>query len=212
MKSMRWMELKKIEKGLIAAILLLSVIASASAAIGTASACGDCGCPSECLRTIVVTSGTSDYVRILKEGQTRYKPAVETWVHPLWPTIEGAAWISSSYNVEDPAEDSWRQFLRIGYIPGRVVSASINITADNAYRLFVNGKLVGSDGTVYGPGPYPQPWNWQSIEEYDLTSVLRPGLNCMRVAVRNYGLEGATCQTNPTGLIYRIDITYRVHC
>jgi hypothetical protein len=209
MKSMRWMELKKIEKGLIAAILLLSVIASASAVIGTASACGECGCPSECLRTMVVTSGTMDYVKILKEGRTRYKPAVQTWVHPDWPTIEGAAWISSSYHAEDPVEDSWRQFLRIGYIPGRVVSASINITADNAYRLFVNGKLVGSDGTVYGPGPYPQPSNWQSIEEYDLTSVLRPGLNWMRVVVRNYKMDNGDWQHNPTGLIYRIDITYR---
>jgi hypothetical protein len=191
------------KKGLIAAILLLSVFASAFAMIGTASACG------ERLGTMVVTSGTKDQVKMLNAH--RYKLAVETWVHPLWPTIEGAAWISTSYYVEDPVSDSWRQFQRTFCIPGRVVSASINITADNAYELYVNGKLVGSDGVVYGDGPNPQPWAWNSIEKYDLTSVLRCGSNTISVVVRNWALDGGTAQDNPTGLIYRIDITYRVY-
>lgn len=34
--------------------------------------------------------------------------AVATWVHPYWPTISGATWISTAYYVEEPVPDSWR--------------------------------------------------------------------------------------------------------
>jgi hypothetical protein len=179
------------KKGLIGAILLLSVFASAFAMIGTASACG------ERLGTMVVTSGTKDQVKML-DGHW-YKRAVATWVHSYWPTIEGAAWISTSYYVEDPVSESWRQFKRTFCIPGHVVSASINITADDAYQLYVNGKLVGSACSYW------------DTEKYDVTSVLRCGQNSINVVVQNGAADGSTWDNNPTGLIYRIDITYRVY-
>jgi hypothetical protein len=161
---------------------------------------------------MVVASGTSDWVRIMEIG-TAYKPAVETWVHPLWPAIGGAVWISSNYTVEDPAVDSWRAFLRMFYVPGSVVSASINITTDNAYILYVNGELIGSDGNVYGPPPSPRNGEYASIEEYDLTSILEEGINWIWIVLRNYEpLTTATWQSNPTGLIYRLRVTYKVPC
>lgn len=200
-------EMKSLRKyGLLVSMVTLALVIVFGQFSDVVSACGTC----TCTREMVMTSGTRDWVKIM-EGGGRWKRAVETWVHPWWPTIEGAAWISSSYHVEEPEEDSWRKFTRIFCIPGCVVSASMNISGDNAYKLYVNGKLVGSDGTVYGPAE-PDPYEWSTIEEYDLTSTLRPCLNWIKVVVRNYKSDGGTWEINPTGLVYRIHITYKVRC
>lgn len=198
--------MKKLRKySLLVSMVALALVIMVGQFSDVVSACGGC------TREMVVTSGTKDLVKIMGTRRARYKQAVETWVQPLWPTIEDAAWISSNYTVEDAENESWRSFIRIFCIPGGVVSASINITADNAYELYVNGKLVGSDGIVYGYVDDPQSWNWQSIEEYDLTSTLRSCLNCITVVVRNYEQDGGDWYHNPTGLIYRIHITYSTH-
>lgn len=47
--------------------------------------------------------------------------AVATWVHPSWPSIPDATWISTASNVEDPVNDSWRWFHDERGGPGSVL-------------------------------------------------------------------------------------------
>ena len=128
-------------------------------------------------------------------------PAVATWVHPSWPSIPGATWISTADYVEDPVLDSWRKFHteidlpeKGCYLTGSVVLA----TSDNAEEIYFNGELVGSDGEVQGP--FTDDHEWNTVIEYPVIPV--PGTNSMEFIVRNYGQAGASQTSNPTGLIY----------
>lgn len=56
----------------------------------------------------------------------------------------------------------------------------INISADNRYRLFVNGKAV-----CFGPERAdPEHWRYESI---DISSFLKPGKNVLAAEVWNFG-------------------------
>jgi len=121
--------------------------------------------------------------------------AVATYVHPSWPSILDATWISTAYYTEEPvANNSWRWFhdeINIqGYpLAGNVVSA----TADNAEEVYLNGVSIGSNN------------NWASISNYTISP--QPGLNTLDFIVRNYA--GSTDpKSNPTGLIYKTTISY----
>ena len=124
-----------------------------------------------------------------------------------WIEIEGATWITYDFEVFAPSDNSWYVYKKSFEIPGEVGSATMYITADNAYMLHVNGRLVGRDGNLYQPAPETDPKNWQSVEIYDVTKALREGNNNIVVYVRNYGMTDGTWQRNPTGLIFKIDIT-----
>ncbi|MDX1962124.1 MAG: HEAT repeat domain-containing protein [Pirellulales bacterium] len=52
-------------------------------------------------------------------------------------------------------------------------SADIQITADNAYELFVNGRSVGKGD------------KWQLLDTYDISKYLIKGRNCVAVKVEN---------------------------
>ena len=66
-----------------------------------------------------------------------------------WISLDGATWISYDYQIEKPSENSWCVFSKQFEIPGEVIAASIEITADNAYRLFVNGGFIGEERARY---------------------------------------------------------------
>ena len=127
-------------------------------------------------------------------------PAVATWVHPNWIlkiSIPGATWISTAEYVEDPVNNSWRWFHdeitlpeKGYYIAGSVVLA----TADNAEEVYFNEESVGSNG------------NWTVPTEYSIEP--QPGLNTLDFIVRNYAQAGGSAASNPTGLIYKVTVTY----
>ncbi len=54
-----------------------------------------------------------------------------------------------------------------------IKSATVAITADNIYELFINGQKVGTDG------------NWNTIESYDVTKLLKTGKNVIAVKATN---------------------------
>jgi len=130
--------------------------------------------------------------------------AVAAWVHPSWPNIADATWISTAYYTEDSA-DSWRWFQEQIEIPGYPVSGSIDVsaTSDNAEEFYFNGALIGSDGEVQGP--FTDNHEWNTIINYGIDP--EKGTNTLDFIVRNYGVAG-TPTTNPTGLIYRAEIEY----
>ncbi|MFW9804694.1 MAG: hypothetical protein ACFFFC_18705 [Candidatus Thorarchaeota archaeon] len=129
-------------------------------------------------------------------------PAVGTWIHPSWPSIPDATWISTAYYVEDPPADTWRKFHDEVYLPekGCYLTGSIMLaTSDNAEAFYFNGEFVGADGEVQGD--FTDDYEWSTIVEYPVMPV--PGTNSIDFIVRNYPQAGGSETSNPTGLIYK---------
>ena len=149
---------------------------------------------------------------------TEYKPvgdpawgaaqnALATWVHPSWPTILGATWISTSYQIENARMDSWRWFSKtVDLCEGATnVSGFITATSDNAEEVYVNGSFRGSDGEVQGSFVDNQEWNTIKIYLFEPGPVDTLQLDFI---VRNYAYNTDNYQTNPTGLIFDATIDY----
>lgn len=167
------------------------------------------------LMPLTVVTGSGEKVALFRNRRPIWQPVIDVASTDYadlgalpWIEIEGATWITYDFEVFAPSDNSWYVYKKSFEIPGKVVSATMYITADNAYMLHVNGRLVGRDGNLYQPSPETDPKNWQSVEEYDVTKALREGNNNVVVYVRNYGMTDGIWQKNPTGLIFKIDITY----
>ncbi len=114
-----------------------------------------------------------------------------------WDTIEGAPYIWKTQLVSaDEARngESGVVFSKEFSLPATAtdITAKIQINADDYYELYLNGVLVGKNGTH---------WN---IETYTIHPV--PGANTIKVSVGNRsGCADAGC--NPAGLTYKAVIT-----
>ena len=168
------------------------------------------------LQTMFIATGEGEEVAFFKSGKIIWQPVVDvestSYYAELgalpWIEIEGATWITYDYEVSEPSDNSWYIYTKTFDIPGKIVEASMTITADNAYMLHVNGRLVGRDGNTHQPTPDIDPKNWQTPETYDVTKALRDGSNKVVAYVRNYGMVGGSWEKNPTGLVFSIAITY----
>lgn len=110
-------------------------------------------------------------------------------------SIWGGLGISDAYWIwKDPqaelAEDSAVVIFKERFTAPEAGWGEIKITADNKYRLRLNGKEIARDG------------DWTTIETYRVY-VLK-GENLLKVRVRNFA-TGTTPPNNPAGLIYRLD-------
>jgi len=93
--------------------------------------------------------------------------------------LERASWIWAA-----PSDDvcELRKEFSLAQRPQR---AHILITADNGYELFVNGTAVGSDVGAEGDV-------WQTVERYDITSLLARGRNIIGFRATDLGgIRGA---------------------
>lgn len=111
--------------------------------------------------------------------------------HPL----EGAKWIwSDEGNPAAAAPLGTRYFHRDLELPAdaAIESAAIHITADNGFSLSVNGQNVGTGGA------------FNQVSKFDLSRLLRPGVNHLTASVDNGGEE-----PNPAGLIASVEILLR---
>jgi hypothetical protein len=134
--------------------------------------------------------------------------AQAAWVHPSWPGISGADWISTAEYVEDPVNDSWRWFHVEFFIPSgvEILSAGVTmVTADNAERLWLNDDVIGGDGEV--EGAFTDDHEWGTIKTYAMDPLVGE-INDLDFIVRNYALPGGTVTSNPTGLIFKAEVEY----
>ena len=118
-------------------------------------------------------------------------PEIAVGTAPL--TLGGSSWIWTPEATSPVAPAEERAFRRTVDTPnGRVAeSAEVLITADDSYRLFVNGSLVGeTEGAVN---------EWQQSHQY--TVDLEEGRNVFAVRTMN----GAG---SPAGLVAAIRIRY----
>ena len=94
-----------------------------------------------------------------------------------------SGWIAEWIYLKDDPGASRVDFSKTLVLKGEPTSAFLQITADNAYDLIVNGKKVGSDV------------NWQDAELYDIAKFLLKGENTLEVHVINHdGIGGLLLQ------------------
>jgi hypothetical protein len=111
------------------------------------------------------------------------------------PLIEQARWIwypeGNPTRAVDPATRYFRRVFTLD--PNkRVRSARIEITADNEFRLQVNGQMVANGD------------NFHVTYAVDAGALLKQGENVLAVAVTNAGDA-----PNPAGLIAALNVTYQ---
>ena len=106
-----------------------------------------------------------------------------------WP----AKWIApSTSSLQNYGVFHFRKAFNIAEVPGEFV---INISADNRYRLFVNGVAVTS-GPARGDVSH---WRFETL---DIAPFLTKGKNIVAVQVWNFGENRAWAQiTHQTGLV-----------
>ncbi len=93
--------------------------------------------------------------------------------------LEDAAWIWAS-EAPSSAPAPVCAFRRNFDLTAAPMAATVSITADNVYELYVNGTYVGGDGGV-------DPVFWRSIERFDVAHLLVPGTNVVAVEARCLG-------------------------
>jgi len=129
----------------------------------------------------------------------------------------GADWIWESYRVVNPAAGDVVDFTKTFNIPGIPTAGTLYITCDNGYEVSLNGTLVGS--AQLGAGwrgsdlteSYCTTSGWQSVENYNVFSLLQNGLNTLEIGCANEQLTNGTISSNPGGLIFEITITYETN-
>ena len=84
------------------------------------------------------------------------------------PPIASAKWV---WSQETETRCHLRRVFTLDTPP---TNATVLITADNGYELYVNGALVGSDVGAASDV-------WQSVERYDITSRLAKGRNIIGI-------------------------------
>jgi hypothetical protein len=125
-----------------------------------------------------------------------------------WPKISGAHWVWTNRNVSPAhALEGVRKldFTWTFSLPDDAtnIGGTLQITADNAYRVFLNGVAFGHDGQLNRRG---DDGSWASIETYTIQPV--PGANTVTVRAVNYRSSSSNPFDNPAGIIFRADISY----
>lgn len=123
------------------------------------------------------------------------------WPRYMQPAIPGAQWIWPTTQWDPVTQGTnpvtfTKQFtLTEG---AHFITGHIQISADNAYDLQVNGQEVGSGH------------NWTHPDTYDVSSLLRGGSNTITAEATNDPSANPSDppSSNPAGLIFRADVSY----
>lgn len=130
--------------------------------------------------------------------------AVAAWdEHPAWTaSIPGATWIWDSYHVEDPEVDTYRTFIQEFEVVGEPTTATLDIAADNSYKVWVNGSLVAEDANEDNHSSGTQ----DDVTDGDLLVAVNPGTNTIKVEVKNWAQPGGSWESNPAGALYSLTV------
>jgi signal transduction histidine kinase len=129
-----------------------------------------------CFRLIAVSGGLLIF-NLAALGFTEEAPPAD--VAPTNTIFSGTngvgSWIWDSNTFDKQTCRFWRSFD----VPhSTVAKATLRLTADNGYRLFLDGREVGRGS------------DWRTLTEYDLTWLLNPGRHVLAVEAFNERLEG----------------------
>ena len=231
--------MKKILALLLAASLLLGVGAHGTSglftdtetATATITAWVEEGCEEyEC--TPIVSDTNTMVTEVNGTAVDPEENAELAWVHGTWWSSldykfgypdNDAQWIWETKDSVDPVDGRVVRFEREFCIPCDPESATLHITADNGYEVWINGNFVGSDqvfdygGVDWEDSDLTEDWvkssGWQSVESYPINPAwLSTGRNVLEILAGNEQMEGGTSTSNPAGVIYQLDIEYGDDC
>ncbi|HSE34661.1 MAG TPA: immunoglobulin-like domain-containing protein, partial [Candidatus Paceibacterota bacterium] len=150
--------------------------------------------PASCSLTLV-----SDTSNIVVGGGN----AVATYDdNPAWTAmIPGATWIWKTFFVSTPSINETTIFEKAFAIDRPVATATLAIAADNSYEITLNGTPFAADLGEYN-------YRESGKDIYDFASALASGTNTLRISVKNWGIPGSSAQSNPAGLLYRLEVAY----
>ena len=99
------------------------------------------------------------------------------------PEAEGKKWVANWIWCEgEPVPQNFYLYCRKSFtLEGNASDATIDVTADSRYKLFVNGKFVGR-------GPVRSDQRWQYYDTYNLAPFLRGGENVVTAVVHQFGV------------------------
>ena len=156
-----------------------------------------------CPDTTVIVSDTTTQV----DGHDSVIINPTQWTPPWTTAITGANWIwYQDQSQNDPLTTTTKTFTKTFNIAWPIDTATLKITADNGFRVYINGVLV--DDTTYvttiggTDGQY-----FKNAYNYDITAKLQAGNNQITVDGVNLGVAGTTPLSNPGAIIYKIEIT-----
>jgi len=154
---------------------------------------------------IVIVSNTNDKVKeaesnIIATTLSNWANAVLTWAgHENWTAnIPGANWIWKTEEVENPEENETYYFKKNFDVYGSASSATLQVAADNSYKVWINDCF---EKASLAEDNYSQETTY-SIEK----SCFKEEGNVIKFKVKNWEQPGGTWETNPAGLLYRLDI------
>ena len=126
-------------------------------------------------------------------------PTVATWVHPAWTAnIPGAAWIWNHFFVADPTNGETITFTKTINVSGTPTAATITIAADNTYEASMNGVQFGASADAN---------NFEAGTQDTYPVTLHHGANLLSITAHNLAWPTNDPQTNPAGLLYKLDVT-----
>ena len=101
---------------------------------------------------------------------------------PAPPATEAKKWVAKWIWCDgEPVPQNFYLYCRKSFtLEGKAAEATIDVTADSRYKLFVNGKFLGR-------GPVRCDQRWQYYDTYDLRPFLRRGENVVSAIVHQYG-------------------------
>jgi len=165
-----------------------------------------------------------------------YDPDNDHWDTSINYTFPAEAeWIWETFRTDEPGTDApvlgrVVRFERTFEIPCSPRGATLYITVDNGYTVWINGNLVGcAQVDADGPGPcsdgdpcacidwwnsdltddYVHTSNWMTVEYYTIpASYLVAGTNVLIILAANENMSGGTAGSNPAGLIYWLKVTW----
>ncbi|MCR5278937.1 MAG: glycoside hydrolase family 78 protein [Lachnospiraceae bacterium] len=95
-----------------------------------------------------------------------------------------AKWITASF---DPQKGDEPLFRKETELAGKPVSARLSICGLGVYEAYINGKKVGDEYLA----PYYNDYNlWRQYQTYDVTDLLKKGMNCIGVMLGNGWYKG----------------------
>ncbi|WP_337099866.1 alpha-L-rhamnosidase-related protein [Paenibacillus sp. YIM B09110] len=110
-----------------------------------------------------------------------------------------AKWIWSDTPLNTP--NVYSEARTLFSINSNLRTASLHISANQEYRLYVNGSWVGS-------GPSPCDNAWQYYDSYDVADLLHQGPNCIAIVAYNFGDNPIynSQRQGPGGIIAQLDM------
>lgn len=118
----------------------------------------------------------------------------------VYPHLTGASWIwLPPTRTEEQA--TFSQTFRIPP-QAKEITGVLHVTADNAYRAYLNGELVGSAGSFDPNGPDDA--TWSTVFTHQVMPIKRN--NTLAIQVINY--FGPPTDDNPAAVIFRLDVSY----